>query len=176
MKYTYDQLEEVKNLREKVCTGCGDKKNLNCFGRRPQSKDGRETRCLDCHKIRQAAYRAERKPFELHVGGQVFKSNDPEQLKKIAACIPEKCELYEVFQSIMSQIPVEEKKKIIHHPKAVLSFREVEKACDMLNRGKTRRIIADYLHCSTDKLRISVNHYVATSSRDEYEKTEPKEK
>lgn len=57
----YDTLRNIENVK-KTCTKCGEEKFIDAFGNRKESPDGHETQCLECHKKRQAVYRAERRP------------------------------------------------------------------------------------------------------------------
>lgn len=61
--YGFDSsLKIIKAPIKKTCYKCGIRKPIVDFHVRKQSPDGYETRCKECHKERQAAYRAERKP------------------------------------------------------------------------------------------------------------------
>lgn len=43
----------------KICSKCNEEKNISCFGKAKQNKDGLNGRCKDCIKIYQSNYRGE---------------------------------------------------------------------------------------------------------------------
>jgi hypothetical protein len=178
MRRSEDEIETIASRKEKVCTGCGLKKNIQMFGKRSMSVDGREARCLECHKIRQAKYRAQRKPFELHVNGMVFRSKDVTHLERLAAMRGGK--IFEVYRSNMNKVPhdfdieripkdVTSTERPRHVARELLTYSDVQKAAQMVSRGKTRSVIAKALHCSLDKLRTSLAHYHMASNQQDYE-------
>lgn len=60
-EYSLLEIEQIKSIKLKVCSGCGEEKDKNLFGKKPSNIDGREPQCLTCNRRRQTVIRMARK-------------------------------------------------------------------------------------------------------------------
>lgn len=189
-----DSRPYLQVVSKKTCNTCGDEKDIDQFGKRPESRDGRNTQCSKCINDKQAAIREKRKdPFvdqpsviyELHWSGQVMKSKDLKALRDIEKTIPEECEMYKIIPSRMTSIPKSKKEVMMTTPchrykhqatKEILPFKDAEKAYELKERGRPLVFIAKALNVSPEKLKLTMIQYETTNSEKEYETVQPHEK
>lgn len=117
--------------------------------------------------------------YELHCNGQVFSSEDLGHLKRVASQMADEYVIYEYRKSKMSALPK------IHDPVSVrkrstpsivvtvMPFKDVERANDMIARGKLKSEVAKYFHVTEYRLRISLKHYWETETKEQYASYKP---
>jgi hypothetical protein len=117
--------------------------------------------------------------FELHCDGQILHSTNLNYLIELAQTIPYETVLYKIVQSKFpsdtceTKIVTRKPKRFTAGVKEILPYKDAQRCWELEKKGKSRIEIARQMYCSTDKLRITMQHYDYTMSQDEYENTQP---
>ena len=148
-------MQEVNNMATKVCTKCGEEKNIEEFNRDSRTKDLKDRVCRKCKNEYHLAYREKNKEF-LKIAQRLRRANPDfpdfiitEQTQKIIDAYmikttPAERSLFYYYKN--KEIVNEKRKKYyeLNKEKILNSQKEYRKRCDKCRHKRNKEKVAEY--------------------------------